>query len=337
MSESEHMRACAPGKLVWLGEYAVLDGAPAVVAAVDRYACAERGASRSGWHLTASNLSLARAWPADIAPDDPLALALSLLDVLADAGLIEREAGHHIVLDSAELFVDGGKTGLGSSAAIVTALCRLLVPDLGVERAFTLIDQAHRRAQRGLGSGVDVAAALHGGVHIFQRAVPAVAPTMTRVALPRDLHWCAVYTGAATSTAQYLAQIRRWQARTTWEASAYRDAMQATAAAGAQALANGDAAEFCAAAARYGEVLDAFGRAAGVDIMSAVHTRLAAMAKEAGVAYKSSGAGGGDMGVAFATDRSALARFQSAADTLEPCQVIALDLAPGSATTRAAK
>ena len=35
------MRARAPGKLVLSGAYAVLEGAPALVAAVDRYAVAD--------------------------------------------------------------------------------------------------------------------------------------------------------------------------------------------------------------------------------------------------------------------------------------------------------
>lgn len=39
------MRVIAPGKLVLTGAYAVLDGAPAIVAAVDRYAIAERGSA----------------------------------------------------------------------------------------------------------------------------------------------------------------------------------------------------------------------------------------------------------------------------------------------------
>ncbi|MDP9002088.1 MAG: hypothetical protein M3O46_18505, partial [Myxococcota bacterium] len=35
------MRAIAPGKLLLTGAYAVLEGAPAIVAAIDRYAVAD--------------------------------------------------------------------------------------------------------------------------------------------------------------------------------------------------------------------------------------------------------------------------------------------------------
>ncbi|MFK7885303.1 MAG: mevalonate kinase [Gammaproteobacteria bacterium] len=327
----------APGKLVWLGEYAVLEGAPAVVAAVDRYARASVKAGSEGWSLTASNLSASRHWPGERPDDDPLNLALCLLDVLADAELIDAHSGAHILLDSSALFLDGQKTGLGSSAAVLTALCQLVAPQLDRARAFSLIDQAHRRAQQGLGSGVDVAAALQGGVQMFQRPAPALPPIMKALTLPNDLHWCAVFTGHATSTADYLARIRLWQARATWEYGAYRDAMQATAVSGVAALVAGNASEFCAAADSYAEVLDAFGRAAGVDIVSAVHSQLRQKAKEAGVAYKTSGAGGGDMGVAFATETAALDRFRTLADALPSCQVMTLKLAPAAAHRPAAR
>ena len=42
------MIATAPGKLILTGEYAVLDGAPAVVVAVDRRAVARRNATPRG-------------------------------------------------------------------------------------------------------------------------------------------------------------------------------------------------------------------------------------------------------------------------------------------------
>src|ERR1700689_3835186 len=42
------MRARAPGKLVLTGAYAVLEGAPAIVAAVDRYAVADDAAPDEG-------------------------------------------------------------------------------------------------------------------------------------------------------------------------------------------------------------------------------------------------------------------------------------------------
>ena len=83
------MRACAPGKLVLSGAYSVLEGAPAIVSAVDRYVCCDS------------------ARPAElITPEVRAALPAG-----ADAPLFDASA----------LRAEGRKLGLGSSAAILVA------------------------------------------------------------------------------------------------------------------------------------------------------------------------------------------------------------------------
>ena len=51
----------------------------------------------------------------------------------------------------------------------------------------------------------------------------------------------------------------------------------------------------------------------GAEIVTAEHREIARHAKRFGVAYKVSGAGGGDLGVAFSADPEALAAFKEAA------------------------
>jgi phosphomevalonate kinase len=140
--------ARAPGKVLLSGAYAVLEGAPAIVAAVDRWAVADA------------------ARDAD-APTPEVREALR-------AGDLAPCADRAPWFDASALRVatpDGGsrKLGLGSSAAI-------LVASLGAARSSIHGDEvalradvlpralaAHRAAQGG-GSGVDVAASVHGGV-----------------------------------------------------------------------------------------------------------------------------------------------------------------------------
>jgi phosphomevalonate kinase len=55
--------------------------------------------------------------------------------------------------------------------------------------------------------------------------------------------------------------------------------------------------------------MQSFGLAAETDIYTEDHRRLAAMAKAAGIAFKPSGAGGGDIALAAATDTMALVDF----------------------------
>src|SRR5690606_3839688 len=106
--------ARSPGKLVVLGEYAVLDGAEALVLAVDRYCRAELAPSAG-----AECRLEARAGTVDapaFAPGRPSGWALVDL-IAASGGPAGAWSG---LLDSTEFHAGSVKLGLGSSAA---ALC----------------------------------------------------------------------------------------------------------------------------------------------------------------------------------------------------------------------
>jgi phosphomevalonate kinase len=108
--------ARAPGKLVVLGEYAVLDGAPALVMAVNRHCRATIGPA-SG---PACRLQTRAADEATFDFTRGRASGSALVDVLvgrwpAAAGAWEAS------LDSTEFHAVGIKLGLGSSAAALVA------------------------------------------------------------------------------------------------------------------------------------------------------------------------------------------------------------------------
>ncbi|MCY3730328.1 MAG: hypothetical protein OXF98_03215, partial [Rhodospirillaceae bacterium] len=105
----------APGKLVVLGEYAVLNGAPAMVLAVDRYCRAAIGPSPDArCHLTS------RTGEARVVSFEPGAgSGFAVVDaVVRSRPPVRPWSG---VLDSGELFAGRVKLGLGSSAAALTA------------------------------------------------------------------------------------------------------------------------------------------------------------------------------------------------------------------------
>ncbi len=139
--------ASAPGKIVLSGEYAVLDGVPAISMAVGRRAVVTLANSSSG----ECNLS---------APGFAGADKYRILDAVCDGVRPEK----NIKLDS-RAFSDGGnKTGIGSSAALTVALVASLNESEDVLSEALL---AHRAAQGGAGSGVDVATAVRGGLIEF--------------------------------------------------------------------------------------------------------------------------------------------------------------------------
>jgi phosphomevalonate kinase len=315
--------ASAPGKLLLLGEYAVLDGAPALVAAVDRRATASiEPHSADDIRVLATDVGIDTR--ATIGPDGevrwtadgPTAAKLHLVQsVLAEAyrgagrrenGVIPAGVGHtehgRTLMLSTSAFFDspGTKLGLGSSAALTVALTGALRSHLGLPPpTLPELVRLHRDMQGGRGSGVDVGAAFTGGVVVY---TAGSSPAADRATLPAGLHWCCVFTGRSTSTPRMLAQFRKWQ---QGRPAAYRARMtELTGLAhdGVRAVRGGDLAATLQAIGAYADGLDALGRDAAIDIMSAEHREIRNAAQRCGVIYKPSGAGGGDIGVGFAGD-----------------------------------
>ncbi|HVJ29572.1 MAG TPA: phosphomevalonate kinase, partial [Gammaproteobacteria bacterium] len=106
--------ARAPGKLVALGEYAVLDGAPAVVLALDRYAEVTLDETADGVCrlTTRSSTVVERRF------DAGKSSGAALVDLVAAAA---PHLAWTATIDSQAFFAGSAKLGLGSSAAVLTA------------------------------------------------------------------------------------------------------------------------------------------------------------------------------------------------------------------------
>jgi phosphomevalonate kinase len=178
------MKACAPGKLVLSGAYSVLEGAPALVTAVDRYVCCDA------------------AQPASIATPEVLA---ALSGAAAPA------------FDASALRSGGRKLGLGSSAAILVASLAAADPrafpsDQELRQAiFEPALAAHRHAQGG-GSGIDVAASTWGGTLLARRGADGDLE-LEPLRLPAALVLEAWASEAAASTAEFLRAVAGFRAR----------------------------------------------------------------------------------------------------------------------------
>ncbi len=314
------MTATAPGKLFLLGEYAVLHGAPALLLAVDRRAAVIAtvgGGGSPGWRLTARELGIDAlplgedgALPANLAPETrgPLALFDAVRrEVTAHLGELDDspDAGVDILIDTTPFLQDGHKLGLGSSAAVAAALTAALATALasglsrsrGVELArdelFALADAAHRRAQGGAGSGGDVAASVHGGRILYTRDEPPV-----HVGWPDDLDLFAVVTGIGSSTVDLVARVADYGRRDPKGHRRDLDALAGLAATTTMAL--GDADSFLALADDYFRALETLDLHSGAGIVTERHRELRALAAASGAVFKTTGAGGGDLGLVFA-------------------------------------
>jgi phosphomevalonate kinase len=262
------MKVRAPGKILLAGAYAVLEGAPALVMAVDRYAVAD------------GSLRAARPTP----------------EVLA--AMTSDEAPE---VDAASLRSGDSKLGLGSSAA-------MLVASLGVRFAaggadlrtpavrdalFERARASHARVQNG-GSGVDIAASVYGGALAYT-LLPGHPPKREPLSLPRDVeievYWC----GEPATTMRMRERVDALRIR---DARLHARRLETVASASREmidAARRDDSAGFVAGACRSANGLLALGKDADAPVVPPGLVPLVALAEREGFAFSPSGAGGGDV------------------------------------------
>lgn len=300
------MRVVAPGKLFWLGEYVVLEGAPAVVAAVDR--CAVVTVRHAPEASTATLRS--DAWtgavevPARTPQDTPEAgVFAAIAQAALDRWAREARIAGQWELQSAALS-RGTKLGLGSSSAIAAGVaCAMAPPDAPARDVEAVALAGHRRFQGGAGSGADVLAALWGGLLRIE------AGAAQRLEIPAGLKWAVIFSGTSAQTAPMVAAVRAWRDADPVAAARVFAAMGGASRRGCAALEAGDARGFVEAVASFADAEASLDGASGAGILSPAVKACVESARSAGWVAKPSGAGGGDVVVAFGlqdADRDAL-------------------------------
>jgi phosphomevalonate kinase len=327
--------ASAPGKLVLLGEYAVLEGAPALVLAVNRRAQVRIEARDDGaCEVHAPDLGISGAgmtvdggalcWLCDEAIATKLSLVEHVWQGLMREGLAPAAGeGFNLHLDTSGFFhVDGAsraKLGLGSSAALTVALASGLAAladhaDVLSDRTLWLRRLLHMHGgwQGGRGSGVDVGASVAGGLIRYQLAGQAREPTFTPLPWPMaGVHCLFVWSGQSVSTNDFLQRLAQWRMNRAADYASHMHELGMLSEAGLDALHRQDAQSFIGLTKAYASALQQFGHACGLEIYSPEQKKLADMASDVGISYKPCGAGG-DFGVVFADDPERLATFERA-------------------------
>jgi len=282
----------APGKAFLCGEYAVLSGAPAIVAAVSRRVTAR--------------------WT-----DRPPEPSLFPLEARATLKAAEGHFGrppYHLNLDTSRLYDGSNKLGLGSSAAVAAASAAALIAlhdhDLS-EREVR--DQVFAAALRGhsavapQGSGADVAAATYGGYLWFQKG--SGQPFVQPIEPPKSLACLLIWTGESSRTSNLLAQVSRLKAAAPNVHDRCMTALKQQATEFAEAFRRNDARGVIGTVGEYNACMAALGVAAQAPIMNSRLRRIAEWAWWHGGAAKPCGAGGGDLAVGFFPDQGAADAF----------------------------
>jgi phosphomevalonate kinase len=287
---------CAPGKVFLIGEYAVLDGAPAVVAAVSRTAV---GQFVPG--IDHESPFVAEAVQATLAGIGDRAHALPPGSVL---------------IDTAAFSLNGKKLGLGSSAAVAAASVAAVMELAGLPVAdnrdlcFSLAEGAHRAAQGGVGSGADVAAAVHGGLVQYRRPAGGY-PVVEKMRLPSDLRLVVFAEGKPAATPDLLRIVRGFAERDPDGYAKVMRPLREHAELFVEALNAGSVDDLLAAARGYGDGLMELGNQAETPIVTSRFEIAADLAANLGGVAKPSGAGGGDVGIALFGELTAARTFSS--------------------------
>ncbi len=287
----------APGKVLLSGPYVVLDGVPATVLAVARYARAN-----ASFREVAKAAEVCRAYAGLPAPQ----------------------------IDLTELTDGQRKLGLGSSAAgLVAALAaddyedgrELESPTYRrelFERAFAI----HRVVQGG-GSGFDVAAAVWGGFFRYELRGPGrgrASPLLWPAGL--ELHLFATQTSARTS--ECLARVGAFRRDCWGQAVPMFAALRQASLKASVAFAEGAVPAVIEAQNATREILAAIGHAAEVPIVLPPVERLGRLAAEEGATFFPAGAGGGDVCVRLGPSPPS----RTFLDAVEAERLIPIELVP---------
>lgn len=209
--------ASAPAKLILCGEHAVVYGRPAIalpMSSIRARVVAEPGAPGSGLQFEAPDLG--HSWSLQDAPDDPLSqLAKELLARL------------HAAIPDLRLRIDSDipiASGMGSGAAIATALVSVLAAVLGhqlpIATISALVYESEKR-YHGTPSGIDNTVVAYEQPIWFQRARPgqpgdppsAVPPLIEPLTIAAPFTLLIADTGIRSATRLPVGEVRRrWQA-----------------------------------------------------------------------------------------------------------------------------
>jgi phosphomevalonate kinase len=258
--------ARAPGKVVVSGAYAVLEGSPAVVAAVDRYVTADTSRPPN---FTTPEVRAA------IGGETPP------------------------WFDADALRAGDKKLGLGSSAAILVASLAAIAGDRGITEDGALRSAvfepalvAHRTAQGG-GSGVDVAASTYGGVVIATAKDGKLE--VEPVSIPDGLVIEVLFAGKPASTPELVGRVKALKAAAPSDYAELLSRLDAAARAAKAAFEAGSEVGIVEALRAQLDGLDALGRRASAPIVTPEVTLLAEHAAREGAVVLPAGAGGGDV------------------------------------------
>lgn len=283
------LSAKASGKLFIAGEYSVLFGGKAIVAAINRFAIAEYKPGGNFSFLLRMN----NDWQQE--QNHPLWSATS--EALKKHQLSPCLGNYRI--DTSDFFTPNGtKLGLGSSAAATVALSKILLGQHGVydlNLILKLAHEAHLLFSKNLGSGADIAASC------YEKSIEFInnnkSPKIKFIDL--SFFWpelIFINTKRAQDTREFVKKAyvyaQKNRAATELFQKRSNELLELL-------LKSEDQQSRILIFTSFFDLLKSFGDQSGIDIISKEHEAIYLLAKSLGGSAKPSGAGGGDFSMAI--------------------------------------
>ncbi|MET3558131.1 phosphomevalonate kinase [Streptococcus rupicaprae] len=322
-----------PGKLYLAGEYAVVDGALAIIAAVDQYLQVTVEASQTGQLHSDQRDDLELTWHRQgqwlvVDQDHPYALVQAAMQVAEDylSALGETPRTYYRLAIKSELddTNSGQKYGLGSSGAVTVAVIKAVSLFYGQTLSPLTLYKLSVLAQTRIGltgSFGDLAASSFGGLISYQRPLAAwlsgkiaeltigdlVAQDwpnlmIERLSLPENLAFLVGWTQSVASTEGLLGQV----AKNTVDKKQIRQdfvrASQTCLEGLVRAFQEADVLAICQEIRHNRSLLSNYAKQVGLLLETPALATLIDLAEKHGAAAKTSGAGGGDCGIALIAD-----------------------------------
>ncbi|MFQ3362729.1 MAG: phosphomevalonate kinase [Woeseiaceae bacterium] len=305
----------APGKIIIAGEFAVLAEAPAISMAINKRAKASISVHSKNIHVlktigfkdrelvfTVNDYGIIE-W-LDVESNDPIRLFFECL--WRQINIIPT-AFYKFVLDTSGFYDEatGLKYGIGSSAALTVAMAGVFIETfklpIGVKE---LALKTHREFQGAIGSGVDIATSIEGGIIKYFRMEKVRTTTLE---LPEDLKFKIFWSGMPVSTPKQLSKIKTFSKKSFSDLNRMAIKFASIWECNTNKL-------FISYLDEYTDALMEFSIEYDLNIFGNKHNILLDLAKkESNLVYKPCGAGG-DIGICITSSDRLLDEFEESAN-----------------------
>lgn len=314
-----------PGKLIILGEYAVLEGGYCLVTATNRYANAIFRNSQDGYfaiQAPAIKIPMLKFFIDESGrvkfigkPIREVIEKTSFFSAIFEFSarkLLDRGIKIpplEIFLDTFDFFYTQNliKLGLGSSAALTVALVSGLLSanvinaeQITPEFLMQLAMDSHNNAQGVKGSGADIVTSIYGGTLKYQIKDKEI--NFKQIKFPDNLYYSCVWSGVPSSTKGFIEKFNKYKKDNPSDFKYAIDEMINISNEGIECFESGKIREFLTYYDCYFKELLNMNKMMNIPVISDTHNQIYKIAIQSGAYYKSSGAGGGDLGILFSDD-----------------------------------